>query len=142
MKLSNFGELVPMLEQCVYHSELKGGLIISGLYLQVPIRGNGTTLINLERRVHAEVDQGNEENYASRYFLPQLEYLLTSAEVFEAPVYQDDEPGTSIQIGNNCTVLDRSRLGFPQVRTDSITGDYYLDCVNELATEGTQCKNL
>lgn len=129
MKLSVFGDLLPLIEQCVYHSESIKGLVTSGIFVNLPINGQMDHIIHLKRKVFAEVNANSEELFTPIVLLGQIEYILDKAERFEDPIYQQNEDGEEVHIGNSFIFIDRNRLVFPRVV--QTTDGYILDCVKE-----------
>ena len=131
MDKSKFDELVRLIERSIYHSELKEGYVISGIHLNVPVNGNMTHMINLDRRLICESvrDARMEEDSSARILAHQLAYIIEHEDRLEKPVYQESEDGRQVEIGQAIILLDRKRLSFP-IFVETTT-EVYLDCSGE-----------
>lgn len=129
MTLEKFAELAQMMERCVSHSQLKNGHLVSIVHVNMPALGGLHHMLQLERRVVAEVNASNEETAASWLLARQLEYLLEFGNSVTQPIYQQSEDGDMIQVGKSEIYLDRTRLKFPTLQKYFEDGQLYADCV-------------
>jgi hypothetical protein len=128
MDSKRFQELLRLVERCIYHSELKGGYVVSGVHVNLPVNGRMEHMINLERRMVCETarDARMEEEASSKILAHQLAYLIEHEDTFENPVFQENEDSRPIQIGRAMILIDRSRIVFPQMIETKT--NVYLDC--------------
>lgn len=131
MEKKRFDELTRLVERSIFHSELKDGYVVSGIHVNLPVNGNMTHLMNVERRVIAQTarDARMEEEASIRILSHQLAWVIEHAMELEKPVFQENEDGEQLQIGRSIILLDRNRIEFPQfVETKT---EVYLNCVKE-----------
>ncbi len=131
MENEKLAELARLMEWCVFHSELKGGYIVSGVPVLLPVQGQMEHMICLERRIICETarDARMEEESAIRILSNTLSYLIDGASTFEKPVYQEGENGIPTPIGVSVIFIDRGRIAFPKLVVTET--EIYLDCTGE-----------
>lgn len=131
MEHSRFSELQRLVERSIFHSQLKGGNIVSGVHVNLPVNGQMEHKISLERRMTCQTaaQARMEEDASVKILSNQLAYLIEHEFTYEKPVFQENEGGDSFQIGTSVILIDRNRIDFPKF-TETKT-EVYLDCCKE-----------
>jgi len=131
MEPTLFSELTRLVERSIFHSQLKGGYVVSGIHVNLPVNGGMEHMINLERRMLCETaaQARMEEDASVKILSHQLAYLIEHEFTYEKPVFQENEGGDSFQIGTSVILIDRNRIKFPAFKETKT--EVYLDCCEE-----------
>jgi hypothetical protein len=127
MEHQRFAELTRLVERSIFHSELKGGYVISGIHVNLPVNGDMTHMVSLDRRMVCETarDARMEESASIKILSQQLAYLIENEMTFEKPYYQENEEGFPVPL-DGLIMIDRGKISFPKfVETKT---EVYLDC--------------